>query len=103
MKGKMKREMERGGKINFSSTNVSGPSNPPDELAQNVSKQNPFRTNYSSIFSSKVQNLTVLFNYLHDSNSIFRVGGINSENVPENQHSLMSRVSRPRAGAPCDQ
>ena len=34
------------------------PPNPPDELAQNVSK-NPFRTNYSSIFSSKVQNLTV--------------------------------------------
>ena len=38
--------------------NVSRPSNPPDELAQNVSK-NPFRTNYSSNFSSKVQNLTV--------------------------------------------
>ena len=44
--------------------NVSGPSNPPDELAQNVSKK--FH------FSSKVQNLTVFFNYLHDSNSIFR-------------------------------
>ena len=28
----------------------SGHSNPPDELAQNVSKKNPFRTNYSSIF-----------------------------------------------------
>ena len=37
----------------------SRPSNPPDELAQNVSKKNPRRTNYSSIFSSKVQNLTV--------------------------------------------
>ena len=33
--------------------------NPPDELAQNVSLKNPCRTNYSSIFSSKVQNLTV--------------------------------------------
>ena len=45
----------------FFPKNASGPSNPPDELAQNVSKKkkNPFRTNYSSIFSSKVQNLTV--------------------------------------------
>ena len=42
--------------------------------------KNPSRTNYSSIFSSKVQNLTV-FNYLHDSNSIFRVGWMKSENV----------------------
>ena len=59
--------------------NVSRPSNPPDELAQNVSKKNPFRTNYSSIFSAKVQNLAVFFIYLHDSNSIFRAAGINSE------------------------
>ena len=28
---------------------------------------------------SKVQNLTCVFNYLHDSNSIFRPAGINSE------------------------
>ena len=27
--------------------NVSGPSNPPDELAPNVSKKKPFGTNYS--------------------------------------------------------
>ena len=40
------------------SKNVWGPTKPPDELAQNVSKKNSFRTNYSS-FSSKVQNLTV--------------------------------------------
>ena len=40
----------------FSQKNVSRPSNPP---AQNFSKKNPRRTNYSSIFSSKVQNLTV--------------------------------------------
>ena len=66
-------------KEDFFAKNVSGPSNPPDELAQNVSKRNPRRTNYFSIFSSKVQNLTVFFNYLHDSNSIFRAGGINSE------------------------
>ena len=43
----------------FVSKNVSEPSNPPDELAQNVSKKNPFQTNYSSIFSAKVQNLAV--------------------------------------------
>ena len=33
--------------------NVARPSNPPDELAQNVSNKNPFRTNYSSIFLRK--------------------------------------------------
>ena len=66
-------------KVFFFCKNVSEPSNPPDELAQNVSKKNPFRTNYSSIFSAKVQNLAVFFIYLHDSNSIFRAAGINSE------------------------
>ena len=45
--------------IFFFAKSVSEPSNPPDELAQNVSKKNPFRTNYSSIFSAKVQNLAV--------------------------------------------
>ena len=50
----------------------SRPSNPPDELAHNVSEKNPFRTNYSSIFPSKVQNLAVL-NYLHDSEFDFLV------------------------------
>ena len=50
--------MKRG---EFFQKNVSRPSNPPDELAQNVSKKkkNPRRTNYSSIFPSKVQNLAV--------------------------------------------
>ena len=43
----------------FFKKNVSEPSNPPAELAQNVSKKNPFQTNYSSFFSEKVQNLTV--------------------------------------------
>ena len=42
-------------------------------------RKNPFRTNYSSIFSAEVQNLTVFFIYLHDSNSIFWAAGINSE------------------------
>ena len=46
-------------KDDFCQKNVSRPSNPPDELAQNVSKKNRFWTNYCSIFSSKVQNLTV--------------------------------------------
>ena len=31
------------------------------------------------IVLSRVQNLIVLFNYLHDSNSTFRAAGINSE------------------------
>ena len=50
--------------MNKSKKNVSGPSNPPDELAQNVSKKNPFRTNYSSFFSAKVQNLAV-FSFIY--------------------------------------
>ena len=50
--------------------------NPPDELAQNVSKKSlstnlPFDSSESYLF----------FNYLHDMNSIFRVAGINSEKV----------------------
>ena len=48
----------------FFKKNVPGHSNPPDELAQNVSKKNPFRTNYSSIFSAKVQNLAV-FSFIY--------------------------------------
>ena len=60
----MKRN-ERKEKIIFSKKkNVSRPSNPPDELTQNVSKKNPRRTNYSSIFSAKVQNLTV-FSFIY--------------------------------------
>ena len=47
------------------SKNVSRPSNPPDELVQNVSKKkNRCRTNYSSTSSSKVQNLTV-FSFIY--------------------------------------
>ena len=45
--------------VNKSKKMFQDPLNPPDELTQNVSKKNPFRTNYSSIFSSKVQNLAV--------------------------------------------
>ena len=43
----------------FLRKNVSGPSNPPDELAQNVSKKNPLSDELFLHFSSKVQNLTV--------------------------------------------
>ena len=56
---KMKRERERDERKDFFSKNVPGHSHTPDELAQNVSKKNPRRTNYSSIFPSKVQNLAV--------------------------------------------
>ena len=42
-------------------------------------KNNPFRTNYSSIFFFESSESDRVFNYLHDSNSIFRVGRINSE------------------------
>ena len=59
----MKRERWRKDDF-FFKKNVSGHSNPPDELAQNVSKKNPRRTNYSSIFSAKVQNLTV-FSFIY--------------------------------------
>ena len=56
-----------------------GPSNPPDELAQNVSKKS-LSDELFLHFSSKVQNLTVFFFYYsHDSNSIFRARRINSE------------------------
>ena len=56
MKGKMKEKMKRDRderKEDFFVKNVSEPSNPPDALAQNVSKKHSFRTNYSSIFLRK--------------------------------------------------
>ena len=51
-----------------------GTPNPPDELAQHVSK-NPFRTKFSFECSESYR----VSNYLHDSNSIFRPARINSE------------------------
>ena len=79
MKGRMKREIEekrKEGKIVFQK-NGSRPSNPPDELAQHVSKK---KKNLSDelflFFSAKVQNLAVFSIYLHDSNSIFWAQGI---------------------------
>ena len=55
---------------------------------KNVSNQKKRLTNchimirknpYGRIIRTKVQNLTRVFNYLHDSNSIFRPAGNNSE------------------------
>ena len=52
----------------------------PDESAQNVSKKKTFRTNCYSIFLRRFRIRPFFFsNYLHDSNSVFRAGGINSE------------------------
>ena len=76
---KKKERMERG----EHPKNVSRPSNPPDELVQHVSKKKkiPVRRIIPPFFSAKVQNLAVLFIYLHDSNSIFWARGIYSEGV----------------------
>ena len=53
--------------------NVSRPSNPPDELAQNVSKKNPVGRIIPPFFFDSSESDRV-FNYLHDSNSIFGPG-----------------------------
>ena len=51
MKGKMNEKRRK--RCFFFEKNVSRPSNPPDELAQNVSKKNHRRMNRSSIFLQK--------------------------------------------------
>ena len=48
MKEKMKDKIKGSGEKMF-----ENPPNLPGELAQNVSRKNPFRTNYSSIFLRK--------------------------------------------------
>ena len=48
--GPRENEMKRGERRDDFVENVSEPSNTPDESAQNVSKKNPSRTNYSSFF-----------------------------------------------------
>ena len=58
--------------------NVGGPSNPPDELAQNVSNKSLSDELFLHYFFESSESHRVL-NYLHDSNSIFRAGRINSE------------------------
>ena len=56
---KMKRERERERDerrcIFSKKKNVSGPSNPPDELAQNVSKKNPRRTIFPPFFCKSAE------------------------------------------------
>ena len=58
-------------------TNVSRPSNPPDELAQNVLKQILFGR--IILFFLRKFRILPCSHLLHDSNSIFRAAGINSE------------------------
>ena len=58
--------------------NVSRPSNPPDELAQNVSKKIPLGRIIPPFFLRKCRIWPFLI-YLHDSNSIFWAQGIKSE------------------------
>ena len=67
-------------KINFFSTNVSRPSNPPDELAQHVSKKIPVGRVIPPFFCKSAESGR-FFIYLHDSNSIFWAQGIKSEGV----------------------
>ena len=83
----------------FFPQNVSRPSNPPDELAQNVSKKNPFRMNYSFIFLQKFR-IWPFFNYLHDSNSIFWAQGIKSEGVSGGTVSGQASLRSASAGKP---
>ena len=52
--------------------------NPPDEFAQHVSKKSLSDELFLHCFFESSESDRV-FNYIHDSNSIFRVGGINSE------------------------
>ena len=56
--------------------NVSRPSNPPDELAQNVSKKIPVGRVIPPFFFESSES-DRFFNSLHDSNSTFRARGIN--------------------------
>ena len=53
--------------------NVSRPLNPPDESARNVSKNIPFGRIFPPFFFG-ISESDRVFNYLHDSNSIFRAG-----------------------------
>ena len=62
----------------FFSKNVSRPSNPPDELTQNVSKKSLSDELFLHFFFESLESDRV-FNCLHDSNSIFRAAGKISE------------------------
>ena len=76
----------------FKKKKVSRPSNPPDELAQNVSKKkNPSRMNYSSIFCKSSES-DRFFIYLHVSSSIFRAGWTKSERF--RNRTVMKQIRR---------
>ena len=77
-KKKDKRRQDEEREMKKKLKNVSRPSNPQDDLAQNVSKQIPVGRIVPLFFFESSESGRV-FNYLHDSNSIFRVGGIDSE------------------------
>ena len=68
-------EMKR---CKFFQKKVSRPSNPPDELAQNVSKKNRVGRIIPPFFCKSAESGR-FFIYLHDSNSIFWAQGIKSE------------------------
>ena len=73
MKEKMKRDKDERKEFFFK---VSRPSNPPDELGQHVSKKKKKKTVGRIIhpFFFESSESDRVFNYLHDSNSIFRAG-----------------------------
>ena len=80
MKEKMKEKMKRDkDEIIFFVKNVSRPSNPPGVSAQNVSTKIPVGRIIPPFFFESSES-DRFFNSLHDSNSIFRAGRINSEN-----------------------
>ena len=88
---KMKRDRDERKCFVFFLKNVWEPPHPPDELAQNVSNKNLFRTNYSSIFLSKVQ-IWPCFQCFTWFEFDVRAGTINSEDI-FGRHSSGKRIS----------
>ena len=81
----------------FFPKNVSEPSNPPDELAQNVSKKIPVGRFIPPFFCNSAESGR-FFIYLHDSNSIFWAQGIKSEWVLG--RTVWTRSKHPRRQCP---
>ena len=81
-------------RVFFFSKNVSRPSNPPDELAQDVSKKKkiPSGRIIPPFFLRKFR-IWPFLNYLQDSNSIFRAAGINSEGFSGAQYADLFTIS----------
>ena len=78
MKEKMERDRDER-KDDFLRKNVSEPSNPSDESAQNVPKKNSLPDELFLCFYFESSESYRVFNDLHDSDSILRAAGINSE------------------------